>query len=54
MSIITETPVTHPTSQVDPFSTEFLRDPYPYHEQLRETGPVLWLDRYGIWAMARC
>jgi 4-methoxybenzoate monooxygenase (O-demethylating) len=53
VSIITETPVTHPTSQVDPFSTEFLRDPYPYHEQLRETGPVLWLDRYGIWAMAR-
>jgi 4-methoxybenzoate monooxygenase (O-demethylating) len=53
VSIITETPVTHPTSQVDPFSTGFLRDPYPYHEQLRETGPVLWLDRYGIWAMAR-
>jgi 4-methoxybenzoate monooxygenase (O-demethylating) len=53
VSIITETPVTHPTSQVDPFSSEFLRDPYPYHEQLRETGPVLWLDRYGIWAMAR-
>jgi cytochrome P450 len=53
VSIITETPVSHPTSQVDPFSTGFLRDPYPYHEQLRETGPVLWLDRYGIWAMAR-
>jgi cytochrome P450 len=38
---------------VDPFSHEFLADPYPAHEQLRETGPVVWLERYGIWASAR-
>jgi 4-methoxybenzoate monooxygenase (O-demethylating) len=40
-------------SKVDPFSREFLADPYPFHEELREAGPVVWLDRYGIWAMAR-
>jgi len=41
------------TSNIDPFSREFLSDPYPFHEQLREAGPVVWLERYGIWAMAR-
>jgi len=38
---------------VDPFSPEFLTDPYPAHEVLREAGPVVRLDRYGIWASAR-
>lgn len=40
-------------SKVDPFSSEFLANPYPFHEELREAGPVVWLDRYNIWAMAR-
>lgn len=38
---------------VDPFSPEFLADPYPAHELLREAGPVVWLPTYGIWASAR-
>ena len=42
-----------PVLDLDPFSTEFLSDPYPFHEQLRESGPVVWLARYGIVAMAR-
>ncbi len=42
-----------PTSALDPYSLEFLRDPYPYHARLRDAGPVVWLERYGIWAMAR-
>jgi cytochrome P450 len=45
--------VTRPVSTVDPFSHAFLDDPYPYHEELREAGPVVWLERYGIWTMAR-
>jgi 4-methoxybenzoate monooxygenase (O-demethylating) len=40
-------------SGLDPFSTGFLRDPYPAHEQLREAGPVVRLERYGAWATAR-
>src|SRR5947209_1929267 len=40
-------------SQVDPFCDEFLADPYPFHEALREAGPVVWLERYGIYASAR-
>jgi 4-methoxybenzoate monooxygenase (O-demethylating) len=42
-----------PVSTVDPFSHEFLSDPYPHHEALREAGPAVWLAQYGIWAMAR-
>jgi cytochrome P450 len=38
---------------VDPFSPEFLLDPYPAYQLLRETGPVVRLERYGIWATAR-
>jgi len=42
-----------PFLELDPFSVEFLTDPYPFHQSLRETGPVLWLNKYGIFAMAR-
>jgi cytochrome P450 len=45
--------LSRPVSTADPFSHGFLRDPYPHHEALREAGPVVWLERYGIWAMAR-
>lgn len=45
--------LSRPVSTADPFSHAFLRDPYPHHEALRETGPVVWLEQYGIWAMAR-
>jgi cytochrome P450 len=40
-------------SDIDPFSPEVLADPYPHHESLREAGPVVWLSRYRLWAMAR-
>jgi cytochrome P450 len=42
-----------PTSALDPFSLDFLRDPHPAHEALREAGPVVWLEKYGAYAVAR-
>jgi len=42
-----------PVSSVDPFADDFLAAPYPFHEQLREAGPVVWLERYELWACAR-
>jgi cytochrome P450 len=42
-----------PASAIDPFSLDFLRDPHPAHEALRETGPVVWLEKYGCYAAAR-
>ncbi len=52
MSPIAGTPAV-PTSDLDPFSDEFLADPHPRHAALRDAGPVVWLERYGVWAMAR-
>jgi cytochrome P450 len=43
----------YPASDLDPFSDAFLSDPHPFHERLREAGPVVRLERYGVWAMAR-
>ncbi len=45
--------VDRPVADVDPFSHAFLENPYPHHEAMREAGPVIWLEHYGIWAMAR-
>jgi 4-methoxybenzoate monooxygenase (O-demethylating) len=42
-----------PVSDIDPFSEEFFADPYPFHARLRDAGPVVWLEKYGIYAMAR-
>ena len=42
-----------PTIDVDPYSTEVLTDPYPFHHELREAGPVVWLRPHGVWATGR-
>jgi 4-methoxybenzoate monooxygenase (O-demethylating) len=42
-----------PSLDLDPFSEEFLSSPYSYHGQLRDTGSVVWLSKYEIFAMAR-
>lgn len=43
----------YPKSALDPYSIEVLSNPYPFHEEIRNAGSVVWLERYGIWAMAR-
>ena len=42
-----------PRLDVDPFSLDFFADPYPTHELLRDTGPVVYLDRWNVFAVAR-
>jgi cytochrome P450 len=42
-----------PKSGIDPFCEAFAADPYPFHDALRDTGPVVWLEQYGIYGMAR-
>jgi cytochrome P450 len=37
----------------DPFSREFLENPFPDHARLRDAGPVAWLQRYGVYAVGR-
>src|ERR1700761_9270590 len=45
--------LSRPVIGIDPFSHAFLTDPYPHHQAMREAGPVVWLEHYGIWGMAR-
>lgn len=47
------TPEGIPVIAADPFSLENLAEPYGLHEQLREAGPLVHLDYYSIWGMAR-
>jgi 4-methoxybenzoate monooxygenase (O-demethylating) len=42
-----------PVSDADPFSHEVLEDPLPFHRQLREAGPVVYLSRYDVHALGR-
>src|SRR6516225_10428982 len=42
-----------PVLDIDPFTEAILADPYPFHEKLRETGAVVWLRPYGIYAVGR-
>jgi cytochrome P450 len=42
-----------PNLDVDPFSTEFFEDPHAIHQVLREAGPVVWLDKWGVYGVAR-
>jgi cytochrome P450 len=42
-----------PTSDVDPFSDAFLDDPYADHAAMRDAGAAVWLQRYGLWGIAR-
>jgi cytochrome P450 len=46
-------PPAFPVSSVDPFADDFLAEPYPFYEDLREAGPVVWLEHYGLWTCAR-
>jgi cytochrome P450 len=39
-------------SDLDPFSAEFRADPYAHYASLRALGPVVWLERYGVWALS--
>jgi 4-methoxybenzoate monooxygenase (O-demethylating) len=42
-----------PTLDLDPFCDDFLADPFPGHERLREAGPVVRLPAIGAHAVAR-
>src|ERR1700730_9912638 len=40
-------------STLDPFADQALLDPWPLYRELREMGPVVWLERYGMFAFTR-
>jgi cytochrome P450 len=45
--------VAAPTSDIELYSDEALLDPYPRYQVLRDLGSAVWLEAYGMYAMAR-
>ena len=42
-----------PVLDDDPFDPALLVDPYRFYERVRDAGPVVFLERYGVWAVGR-
>ena len=42
-----------PRSDMDIFGDEVLSDPYPHYRELRDLGPVVYLDAHDIFTLAR-
>jgi cytochrome P450 len=40
-----------PTSTLDPYTDQDLLNPWPLYRELREMGPAVWLEKYGMFAL---
>jgi hypothetical protein len=47
------TPPSVPHLDVDPFAIDFFENPYPAQKALREAGPVVHLDKWSVYGVAR-
>ncbi|MDE2362576.1 MAG: cytochrome P450 [Hyphomicrobiales bacterium] len=53
MNAAVDTRAPAPIVQSDPFTREFMDDPYPGFAAMRAAGPVLWSPQYGCYIVAR-
>lgn len=42
-----------PVLDIDPYAIEVLRDPYAFHQALRDAGPVAFIKPHGVYAVGR-
>jgi cytochrome P450 len=42
-----------PASQIELWAPDALADPYPLYRELRDAGPVVWLQQYDLFVLAR-
>lgn len=42
-----------PSLDIDPFCQAFFDDPFPAHAAMRDAGPIVYLPRYDVHAVAR-
>lgn len=40
-----------PVITFDPYSDEVMSNPYPYYQKMREAGPLVWMQKYGTYAV---
>ncbi|ALL79662.1 hypothetical protein AD006_31285 (plasmid) [Pseudonocardia sp. EC080610-09] len=53
MTITRPTTITGPRSDLDVYADAVLLDPWPTYRELRDAGPVVFLDRYNMYAATR-
>jgi 4-methoxybenzoate monooxygenase (O-demethylating) len=53
MATTDSVPKTAPSLDLDPFSSEVLTEPLEFYRALREAAAVVWLPRYGSFALGR-
>ncbi|MBI3699682.1 MAG: cytochrome P450 [Afipia sp.] len=44
-------PPSVPVVTFDPYSDEVMSDPYPYYQEMREAGPLVWIEKYETYAV---
>lgn len=42
-----------PVYDIDIYSDEVIRDPYPHYQRIRDAGAAVWLPRNELWAIGR-
>lgn len=42
-----------PVLDIDPYAIDVLRDPYAFHQALREAGPIAFIKPHGVYAVGR-
>jgi cytochrome P450 len=42
-----------PSTDVDPFSRESIRNPYAWNGRFRDIAPLVWIEKYGVWATGK-
>ena len=52
-TIAEETSVPPYVSRRNPLGAGFALDPFPVYKELREQGPVIWLEELGVWGVFR-
>jgi cytochrome P450 len=50
---MTSSMIRTPSSALDPYADQALLDPWPLYRELREMGPVVWLEKHGMFAVTR-
>jgi cytochrome P450 len=42
-----------PAVSLDPYAMDVLADPLPFYRELLDAGPVVWIEKYGVYAVGR-
>lgn len=42
-----------PVLSLDPYAMDVLEDPHPFYSEMREAGPVVYFEKYGVYGVGR-